>query len=288
MGDYIMDKLKSRLDAFSDAVIAIIITIMVLELPMPEHDSIAEYLQFGKAIGIFFISFVFVANIWYQHSMLYNDAETITETIFIWEFIFMAFLCLVPIFTKMMTYDTNRHTVMAYGVLTTLVGLLLMVVTNMVLRQKYTDKKQERQVFRAIYGQHNNYQGAASIAALVLAYFQPEWAVFVYLALPVISFIFNRQDYADFEQVANLSATDKEEVLSLSTTALRKFRQQQRDISRKYISQRRDNPNWRQDLSDELSELVKANPQLAQQNRQAHANRQANQNRGNHHDHRSN
>lgn len=35
---------KSRLEAFSDGVIAIIITIMVLELKMPEHDQISDLL----------------------------------------------------------------------------------------------------------------------------------------------------------------------------------------------------------------------------------------------------
>ncbi|WP_444965202.1 TMEM175 family protein [Pediococcus pentosaceus] len=49
-----MEKLKERMDAFSDAVIAIIITIMVLELLIPKHDLFSEYMQFGKAVGIFF------------------------------------------------------------------------------------------------------------------------------------------------------------------------------------------------------------------------------------------
>lgn len=269
-----MNKLKERLDAFSDAVIAIVITIMVLELPLPEHDSWTEYLQFGKGIGIFFISFVFVANVWYQHSMLYNDAETITERIFIWEFIFMAFLCLVPIFTKLMTSDTNRHTVMAYGILTMIVSLLLMIVTNLVLRQKYKDKAQMRQVFRLVYGSHNNYQGAAGVAVLVLAYFRPEWAVYWYLALPVISFIFNRQDYTDFEQVTSLSNEAQQDVLALSSHDLREFRKKQREISQKYAQQRHENPNWRQELAAELGELVKANPEIAQQNQTHHRDHQ--------------
>ncbi|MCQ9153950.1 TMEM175 family protein [Pediococcus acidilactici] len=77
-----MKKLKERMDAFSDAVIAIIITIMVLELPLPQHDALSEYLQFGKSIGIFFISFCFVANIWYQHAMLFKDSDTMNDRVF--------------------------------------------------------------------------------------------------------------------------------------------------------------------------------------------------------------
>ncbi|MCD2256492.1 DUF1211 domain-containing protein [Lactobacillus sp. CC-MHH1034] len=52
-----MEKLKLRLDAFSDAIIAIIITIMVLELPAVLHDSWPAYINLAKETGIFMISF---------------------------------------------------------------------------------------------------------------------------------------------------------------------------------------------------------------------------------------
>lgn len=99
-----MEKLKERMDFFSDAVMAIIITIMVLELPLPTSNTAAAYLQFGKSIGIFFISFCFIANIWYQHSVLFNDTKTMNNRIFVAEFVFLAFLALIPTFTKLMKH----------------------------------------------------------------------------------------------------------------------------------------------------------------------------------------
>ncbi len=181
-----MEKLKERLDAFSDAVIAIIITIMVLELPMPQHDSLSEYLQFGKAIGIFFISFCYIANIWYQHSVLYSDAKTINNKVFVSEFVFLAFLSLIPIFTKLITVDTNRHTVMAYGILTFIVSGLSMLVSFEVVHQEYSEKSDVQRIFRKVYQNHSNFLGIINVVVLILAYFKPTWAVWCYLALPVL------------------------------------------------------------------------------------------------------
>ncbi|MDA5388566.1 TMEM175 family protein [Loigolactobacillus backii] len=254
-----MEKLKERLDAFSDAVIAIIITIMVLELPLPHHNSLVEYLQFGKAIGIFFISFCFVANIWYQHSMLFIDAETMNNKIFVLEFTFLAFLSLTPIFTKLITVDTNRVTVIAYGILTIIVNGLFIAVSYFVIRQKYSDHKDIEKIFHRIYGNHTNFIAIVNVAVLILAYFKPEWALWFYLTLPVISFITIREDQTDLQEVTNLSADDQNQYLQMSNAKLRDFRKQQREISRKYASQRQTNPNWQTDMGTEMTQLFKGN-----------------------------
>ncbi|GAB5054344.1 TMEM175 family protein [Pediococcus parvulus] len=252
-----MEKLKERLDAFSDAVIAIIITIMVLELPMPQHDSLTEYLQFGKAIGIFFISFCFVANIWYQHSVLFNDAQTMNNHVFILEFIFLAFLSLTPTFTKLITVDTNRHTVMAYGILTFIVNGLFMLVSYAVIHQKYSDMNDIRKIFDKIYLNHSNFLGLINVIVLVLAYFKPEWALWCYLTLPLISFVFNRDDHSDLEEVTQLSPTNQDKYLQFSSGDLREFRKKQREIGQKYAHQRRTNPNWQEEMAHEMRVLFK-------------------------------
>ncbi|MEO4706678.1 TMEM175 family protein [Pediococcus pentosaceus] len=53
---------------------------------------LANICNLVKQLESFFISFCFVANIWYQHSMLFNDAKTMNDHIFIREFIFFSFL----------------------------------------------------------------------------------------------------------------------------------------------------------------------------------------------------
>jgi uncharacterized membrane protein len=55
---------KTRLEAFNDGVIAIIITIMVLELKVPHGDSLAVLLPLTPVLLSYMLSFVYVAIYW--------------------------------------------------------------------------------------------------------------------------------------------------------------------------------------------------------------------------------
>ena len=60
----------SRLEAFSDGVIAVIITIMVLELKAPETPEPAALLRLWPSFAIYLVSFVLVAIYWINHHNL--------------------------------------------------------------------------------------------------------------------------------------------------------------------------------------------------------------------------
>ena len=60
----------SRLEAFSDGVIAVIITIMVLELKAPETPEPAALVRLWPSFAIYLVSFVFVAIYWINHHNL--------------------------------------------------------------------------------------------------------------------------------------------------------------------------------------------------------------------------
>ena len=72
---------KNRLEAFSDGVLAIIITIMVLELKLPEGDGIDDLLKIGPTLIAYLLSFMFVAIYWVNHHLIFHDAEQINVKI---------------------------------------------------------------------------------------------------------------------------------------------------------------------------------------------------------------
>ncbi|MBI1758053.1 MAG: DUF1211 domain-containing protein [Actinobacteria bacterium] len=69
---------KTRLEAFSDAVIAIIITIMVLELKVPHNPTAAALGELWPVFLSYLLSFVYVGIYWNNHHHLLQTASTVT------------------------------------------------------------------------------------------------------------------------------------------------------------------------------------------------------------------
>ena len=74
---------KARLEAFSDGVFAIIITIMVLELKVPHEPTLPAMLELSSVFTSYVLSFLFVAVYWANHHHLFQAVKTINTRI-IW------------------------------------------------------------------------------------------------------------------------------------------------------------------------------------------------------------
>jgi uncharacterized membrane protein len=89
----------SRLEAFSDGVIAVIITIMVLELKVPESHAIRDHeilRENFKILAIYLLSFINVGIYWVNHHYLTDDLETVSHGI-LWANLSLLFtLSLLP------------------------------------------------------------------------------------------------------------------------------------------------------------------------------------------------
>lgn len=80
-------RLKEHLETFNDGVIAIIITIMVLEVPLPTAAD-TSYGTFLRSIFVFLISFFIVANFWYQHHRTFGMIKKASRSILLTNFLF--------------------------------------------------------------------------------------------------------------------------------------------------------------------------------------------------------
>lgn len=90
---------KSRLEAFSDGVLAIIITIMVLELRVPEGHQLSDLLRDWPKLLAYVISFIYIGIYWNNHHHLLVTVRRISGTV-MWANLHLLFwLSLVPMLT---------------------------------------------------------------------------------------------------------------------------------------------------------------------------------------------
>ena len=88
-----------RLEAFSDGVIAVIITIMVLELKVPEGDGMAGVRAVLPAIFLYLLTFVQIGIYWVNHHYLVDELETVSHGILWANLMFLFCLSLFPFAT---------------------------------------------------------------------------------------------------------------------------------------------------------------------------------------------
>ena len=89
----------ARLEAFSDGVIAVIITIMVLELKVPGPDGLAGLLLVLPTIFLYLLTFVQIGIYWVNHHYLVNEVETVSHGILWANLVFLFCLSLFPFAT---------------------------------------------------------------------------------------------------------------------------------------------------------------------------------------------
>jgi uncharacterized membrane protein len=122
---------KTRLEAFSDGVIAIIITIMVLELKVPHHAEFHALLPLWPFFMSYVLSFVYVGIYWNNHHHMLHAVKEISGGV-LWANLHLLFwLSLVPFVTAWM--GENQFEIgptAAYGFVLFMASVAYMVLAN--------------------------------------------------------------------------------------------------------------------------------------------------------------
>ena len=90
---------KNRLEAFSDGVLAIIITIMILELKQPAVDSLKDFLRLGPTLLAYILSFMFIAIYWVNHHLTFQKAQGINVKILWCNIVWLFTMSFIPFAT---------------------------------------------------------------------------------------------------------------------------------------------------------------------------------------------
>jgi uncharacterized membrane protein len=122
---------KGRLEAFSDGVIAIIITIMVLDLKAPRQAELSALVPLIPAFLSYVLSFVFVGIYWNNHHHLLQTVRVVNGPI-LWANLHLLFwLSLTPFVTSWMgETGFGDWSVAAYGLVLLLAGFAYSILTK--------------------------------------------------------------------------------------------------------------------------------------------------------------
>src|SRR5262245_49332733 len=114
----------TRLEAFSDGVIAIIITIMVLELKVPHDHSLAGLLAVWPVFSSYVLSFVVVAIYWVNHHHLIHLVKRVNAAVMWSNMNLLLWLSLMPFVTAFLGESHGTPLAVAlYGALSALCGI---------------------------------------------------------------------------------------------------------------------------------------------------------------------
>jgi uncharacterized membrane protein len=144
---------KERLTAFSDGVIAIIITIMVLELKVPSGATLEALAELLPVFLSYVLSFVFVAIYWNNHHHLLHAARRVNGAI-LWANMHLLFwLSLIPFTTGWMgTNNFAELPVAIYGVSMLMPAIAYFVLQRRIVRANGTDHRLAEALGRDIKG----------------------------------------------------------------------------------------------------------------------------------------
>jgi len=182
---------KSRLEAFSDGVIAVIITIIVLEFKVPEGTDLDSLLGLAPTFFSYVLSFVFVAIYWNNHHHMLHTVQKVNGAM-LWANMHLLFwLSLVPFATAWMAeHHFATLPTAVYGVLLLMSAIAFTILQGTVIRLHGRNSTLASAVGRDIKGKASI---LCYVAAIIAAFREPWISLALYVAVACIWLVPDRR-----------------------------------------------------------------------------------------------
>ena len=176
---------KNRLEAFSDGVLAIIITIMVLELKVPHGTNWTDLLALWPVFISYVLSFLYIGIYWGNHHHLMHTARRVNSGILLTNLHLLFWLSLIPFTTAWMGENhVESNPVALYAVNLTAAGIAYFILQKSIERHHAKDDQLksafQRHAKKGIVSQ------IAYAAAIPLAYVHPMISGIIFLLIAIL------------------------------------------------------------------------------------------------------
>ena len=182
---------KGRVEAFSDGVLAIIITIMVLELQAPDEPTLAALQPLIPKFLSYVLSFIFVGIYWNNHHHLWQAVDRVNGSI-LWANLHLLFwLSLIPFVTGWMGENHfSTIPVAMYGVVLWLSAMAYYIMVLRLLAYHANDS-----LLAAALGEGKKERISLFLytAAIPLAFINPRIALALYVTVAILWLIPDRR-----------------------------------------------------------------------------------------------
>jgi uncharacterized membrane protein len=178
---------KNRLEAFSDGVMAIIITIMVLEFKVPKDTSWQSLGQLWPVFTSYALSFFFVGLNWSSHHHLFHLASKVNNKVLWANLLSLFFLSFTPFATAWMGENSFKSTTVAFYAITLTLSVLAYLILVHQLRCLHGLESNFSKAFKGYWKIYTTI--ALNLAAALIAYLGLPKLAFVLLVLISLSWL---------------------------------------------------------------------------------------------------
>ena len=175
---------KNRLEAFSDGVLAIVITIMVLELKVPKGSSFGDFCTEIPHLAGYVLSFIYVGIYWNNHHHMIHTVKKVSGGI-LWANLHLLFwLSLFPYFTAWISENYLKPVpVAAYGTVMLCAAIAYFILQSVILNVHGPESVLSKAIGNDLKGKVSPVLYAL---AIVLAFYNTFFSIFLFAVVAVI------------------------------------------------------------------------------------------------------
>ncbi len=179
----------SRLEAFSDGVMAVIITIMVLELDVPDGDTFTDLVStLGTGLATYLLSFVYVGLYWNNHHHMFQLASRVTGAVLWANLHLLLWLSLLPLTTAWMDSTAFAQVpVIVYGVDLAAAAIAYWILQLTIIHAEGAGSALRQALGRDLKGKASPFIYAAAIVVALLVV--PGWRPAIWFSIACYVFV---------------------------------------------------------------------------------------------------